>query len=451
MKTIYFLPVGSALALAFIIGCGGAGTATLPEGAVQHAWGESQLKAGVRLTPDALVALNLEPAGGAPTDGDTGADGEDRIPYRLEKDSHVIVEMDPEDPMYITLIASKTGKLVFEVGPETPKVEMDLPAADYDLYVHSTSGETIPVFAQGQKVAPKTRGAFEAWWQILFKRSCQDCDMRGGHFALALWDGVDLSRADLTGAIISGSMVKEIKLVGANLTRARLHGLNLGYADLTNANLTQTRIEESSVQAATYKGAKFENTVFIGGNLNGINLTSIGSWDSVEFIDTDMRGARLPLSTIGNSTFQQVQLDGVNFSGSTFRGMTFDRCTMTNASLDRSNWSTVRIFKCNLTGAKMNGGNYTEMKVEHSVLDKVSLSQSTFTGRMEFSNAIEMNASLTAFRGYYTGNNFSNADLRGAQFDGAFNNGNKFDGARLSGAFWFDRRTCAAGSITYCE
>lgn len=173
----------SAMVAAAVMGCGGGGTNPVvnPPSEEERGWGEADLTEGVRLTPTGVVALNLEPKGQI-DEGDTGADGEDRIPYRLDKPTHMVVEMDPENPMYITLIASATGKLVFEVGPENPKVEMDLPAADYDLYVHSTSGESQAVFARATTTeATRAGGGADVLFNVhilMETGGCVGCNLR---------------------------------------------------------------------------------------------------------------------------------------------------------------------------------------------------------------------------------------------------------------------------------
>jgi hypothetical protein len=73
-------------------------------------------------------------------------------------------------------------------------------------------------------------------------------------------NGLDLSRADLSGAVAREVVAVGIKLVSANLSYADLSGADLRGADLSQANLT---------------GARFTGAKLDGARLEGANLTGV--------------------------------------------------------------------------------------------------------------------------------------------------------------------------------
>jgi hypothetical protein len=83
-------------------------------------------------------------------------------------------------------------------------------------------------------------------------------DLTGAYLAHA-----NLARADLVGAYLAHANLTRANLVGADLTRADLFGANLTGADLTGANLTGVNLYSVNLFGAILTGA----------NLTGANLT----------------------------------------------------------------------------------------------------------------------------------------------------------------------------------
>jgi uncharacterized protein YjbI with pentapeptide repeats len=430
------LPLVPAFALAgltaaYLCGCGGGGTNPVAAAPAQHGWGESQLQDGsVRIGPDSVVALGLEPKGGT-RPGDTGGDGEDRIPYRLERDSHVVVEMNPADPMYITLIASGTGKLVFEVGPETPKVEMDLPAGDYDLYVHSTSNEEQTVFAKGQVGAP-TRANYQHVVLAFETGSCEGCDLsRAGFY------GMRLVNANLKGANLSGTRFEQCVLDGANLTGASLEKATVRYTQAKGATLTRANLGE---------------TLFLEVNLSRASLSRAylneASWTNVVADNSTADAARAMDATFEGVDFSQSDFEGLQLWSCTLKGSNFS-----GARLDRTTMSDLVVEDCKFRGIRQNGALWQKAVVTKTDFTGSNLGDTTIGGSFtdsKFDGVYAVHAHFASSRFLRT--SFVNADVQRAYFASAADLGsNDFTGAILSNAVWFTGRTCAQGSVGLCR
>jgi uncharacterized protein YjbI with pentapeptide repeats len=395
----------AAMFVAFAAGCGGGGsnpaTTSPPPGGEQKGWGEGQLTAGIRLKPASVVAINLE-AKGQSDEQDTGGDGEDRIPYRLDKPTRLVVEMNPDDPMYITLIASETGKLVFEVGPENPKVEMELPAADYDLYLHSTSGETRSVFVQGREET--TRSSYNTYL-LATSGYCGDCDfrfaqlynikakgadIRGAKFTNAILDNCDFEGANVSNAVFSYAQIDNVNLAGANLTDTSFIESRIDRLDLTAANLTRSGFLSSSVLRSTFDRSTLDRF--------GLKKTTVKQSSAVDL-------------DFGNTSFEEVQFDDVRMPKAQF----IQARIYGNAS---------KFLNCNLTGANLTGFAGAAANL---IIEKSDLTGAKLTG-------------LNLDTAFMSTNNLTNADLAGtklpARITGGRMAGAKLPGVKLANARW---------------
>jgi uncharacterized protein YjbI with pentapeptide repeats len=115
--------------------------------------------------------------------------------------------------------------------------------------------------------------------------------------------GVDLSRFNLDGVVMTNA-----DLIGADLT-----GTNLGFANLTNANL---------------EGATLDGTILTGANLTGANLT----------------GAVLGLTYAVSAT-----LDGANLTGADLTGVSLAGANLAGADLTGANLAGADLGNANLT------------------------------------------------------------------------------------------------------
>jgi hypothetical protein len=96
---------------------------------------------------------------------------------------------------------------------------------------------------------------------------------------------IDLSRADLTNAVLLG-----VNLTGAHLSKVDLHGAFMNRANLSLTNLTSANLREADLSAPKLYGADF----------TGANLTSVTgiTVEALKKQAKSLKGATLPDGTL---------------------------------------------------------------------------------------------------------------------------------------------------------
>jgi hypothetical protein len=82
-----------------------------------------------------------------------------------------------------------------------------------------------------------------------------------------------LMRADLSGAELQGANLQEANLTGATLDGVRFNKANLTGADLSEARLSATRFLEADLTNALFIDSHISGSNFIGANLSGTNFS----------------------------------------------------------------------------------------------------------------------------------------------------------------------------------
>lgn len=113
--------------------------------------------------------------------------------------------------------------------------------------------------------------------------------------------GINLSRANLTGAILAGANLTGANLSWSNLTEAALHRCNLTKTDLSWSNLTRACLSGAEFQSTDMRGADFlhadiSETPYFGGDVTGAK-----NIDTVNFGGTPVHGLVLDDGTVIDS------------------------------------------------------------------------------------------------------------------------------------------------------
>jgi len=98
-------------------------------------------------------------------------------------------------------------------------------------------------------------------------------DLSGADLSGANLTGADLSRADLSGANLYRADLSGADLSGANLYRADLSRADLSGANLSGANLYRADLLRANLYRAYLSGADLSGANLTGANLTGANLT----------------------------------------------------------------------------------------------------------------------------------------------------------------------------------
>jgi hypothetical protein len=157
---------------------------------------------------------------------------------------------------------------------------------------------------------------------------------------------VDLGRANVQGA----------RLSGANLQGARLSGANLQGADLSDANL----------QGALLSDANLQGALLIGANLQGAWLTNATLQDAL-LIGAKLQGALLGGANLQGAVLSDANLQGALLGGASLQGANLEGAGgLTQEQLDSA--------RCNdqtkpPTGLAVNVRPVVEQDVNHAESD----------------------------------------------------------------------------------
>jgi hypothetical protein len=114
----------------------------------------------------------------------------------------------------------------------------------------------------------------------------------------------DLHWANLTEANLAASFLPEANLTTANLTRTNFSGAALPKADLTMANLTGAVLCKASLPEANLIGAKLVRANLVGASLPGAN-----------FSQADLSGADLSRASIERASLVSTMLTNADLTG----------------------------------------------------------------------------------------------------------------------------------------
>ena len=273
-------------------------------------------------------------------------------------------------------------------------------------------------------------------------------NLRKVDFSGAYLSGANLSWANLKHAGFRCGAIRSIKSDAefrfsaeperakqcADLTGANLEGVNLSDADLpgavlTGADLTFATIERANFSNVDFDGAKLflvsaNGAFFAGADLSDLRI--YGDFNSATFGPEDGPSDRTQsafrqnvwrLSSADNDFLQSTDFSGATLEGS-FENATFRHSDLSESIALGANFNGARFEMVNLVGAHFQN--------------------SSLQGAVVFSLLID--APLKSFtnvdaRGAYLQNlSFSNASLNESSFDGAVIIGGEFDEANLEGA-----------------
>jgi BTB/POZ domain-containing protein KCTD9 len=141
-----------------------------------------------------------------------------------------------------------------------------------------------------------------------------------------------LSGANLTGALLKSSDMWGSDLSGALLGGADLRASNIGGANLENAILEHADLSEADLRGANLKDADLERANLEEADLRGVNLI----------------GADLQYATLRNANLERCTLIGANLRGVDLQGANLSRCLLEGANLEGAN-----LVGTNLEGAEM--------------------------------------------------------------------------------------------------
>ncbi len=151
-------------------------------------------------------------------------------------------------------------------------------------------------------------------------------DLQGANLTHANLKGANFSHANLTGANLEGAQLNHAILANIILTGAKLKGANLENAVLDdNADLSKADLSNAILERANLEGAKLNNAILTNANLSGAKL------NKADLANAVLRSANLSQADITDANFKaadltECKIDGITqfagAHGNVYRGST---------------------------------------------------------------------------------------------------------------------------------
>jgi uncharacterized protein YjbI with pentapeptide repeats len=220
---------------------------------------------------------------------------------------------------------------------------------------------------------------------------------------------INLSRADLSGAILDGA-----DLSNANLSNTDLSNANLRGADLRNAFLSGTKLSNAILSNTILGNAEFMSADLSGVNLSGATLDDeflnaiLGKTGKTAFsFEINLNGAKLCGANLNNAKLKGAKLSEANLFKAELSGANLSNAILGNADLRNTDLSNAILSDAYLGGANLIGANLRNADLSYSDLNRTNFSEANLSNA-NLSNTDLSNAWL------------SRADLSGANIRGAY-------------------------------
>jgi BTB/POZ domain-containing protein KCTD9 len=159
-----------------------------------------------------------------------------------------------------------------------------------------------------------------------------------------------LTEAYLSGANLTGALLKKSDLWGADLSEALLGGAdlracNIGGANLENAILEHADLLDADLRGANLKDADLERANLEGADLRGVNLIGAdlqyailrgANLERCTLIGANLRGVDLEGANLNRALLESANLEGANLVGTTLEGAEMPRTYLNGARLSQN-------------------------------------------------------------------------------------------------------------------
>jgi uncharacterized protein YjbI with pentapeptide repeats len=206
---------------------------------------------------------------------------------------------------------------------------------------------------------------------------------------------LNLARANLRDADLSGFSFRHTSLSNADLRGANLSGAEL--EDLDRVGLDGARLEEAVITGAVR--CTFDGLMMTRAWLRG--RFAHCRFGKADLTDANLSEAVLQGCDLSGANLERGYLDGIqaaqaNFREAGLRGTRFCRAKLTGADLAGADLSGANLMECDLSGAMLAGANLQQADLRRANLSRADLSGADLTGA-----------------------NLLDAQLQGARLDGA--------------------------------
>jgi uncharacterized protein YjbI with pentapeptide repeats len=193
----------------------------------------------------------------------------------------------------------------------------------------------------------------------------------------------DFTRADLTGASMSGVKLKG----GANFTEAWLTGVKLANSALDGAIFKSAHLETKDDKTADLSFSTLMDATFENAFLSGANLSYVLLWgDKAKITGATAEGTNFANAYLANLDFQNVAQQ--KLTSSTFSG----------ACLVNANFCGTALTRVSLTGACLQGAKFTDAKLDGAQMTNAAVWMSDTPGVLTLSGHLSLPDQITFSR-----------------------------------------------------
>ena len=205
-------------------------------------------------------------------------------------------------------------------------------------------------------------------------RHLRNCSLNGVNLDEVKWlRGVDLSKANLTGARLWSADLRytnlsEANLRGADFSSANLQGSNLQKADITDAVLYGVNFQGARLYKAKLKGASLSKADLRDAKLVDADLRNVNLIDA-NLQKADLRQANLQSSVLSKADLSDANLQQANLSDSLLLATNFEDANLTYANLKNARLFSKDVGDAYFGGAKLSGADLRGASVSEQQAD----------------------------------------------------------------------------------
>jgi uncharacterized protein YjbI with pentapeptide repeats len=187
-------------------------------------------------------------------------------------------------------------------------------------------------------------------------------DLRGRHLEQAIFDGANLTKADLTLAVLRGASLLFAQMQGASLDAAQLQGASLTRAQLQGARLFGAQLQGASLNSAQLQGAELSSAQLQGAVLAFAQL------QGAELSSAQLQGVWLDHAQLQGAWLFGAQLQGASLYGALLQGASLDHAQLQGADLRTAHLQSASLDYAQLQGASFNGATINATGFLNAVL-----------------------------------------------------------------------------------
>ena len=168
----------------------------------------------------------------------------------------------------------------------------------------------------------------------------------------------NLSRVDLSGAILPNADLRKALFMDTHLPGASLGGADLREATLVGANLQRADLNSADLREANLAAAELQEATLVFANLGAATLHG-AELQKATLYNADLRKAVLDCANLEDADLTRADLRGAMLNGAGFAGANLDRAELHDADLPNADLSQSRslvvesLAGANLTNAKL--------------------------------------------------------------------------------------------------